>query len=153
MSKNDQRDIALLIVDVFVAISKTKEYARPFSDAEEFRQSSSDRDAAIRQLKIIEEALNIVLEDEQFNTSSSGYISNIVDLRNVIARSDFGTDALEVWDVITNRLALLDNDLKNVLHASNIHMGTAIEAELMTYFQLDDKKTVAFLKKLNREIY
>jgi uncharacterized protein with HEPN domain len=153
MSKKKQRDIALFIVDIFVAISKTKEYVAPFNDEEEFRHSSLHWDATIRQLEIIGEALNKLLEDDQFNASSPSYFRKIVNFRNVIAHSYFGIDALEVWDVITNKLILLDNDLKNVVHTSNINIAAAIEAEIIEYFQLVDKKTVGFLKKLNKEMY
>ena len=93
------------------------------------------------------------MEDEQFNALLSSYFSNIVDLRNTIAHSYFTNDTFEVWDLIINRLVLLDDDLKNVLHSLNIRMGTAIEAGIMKYFKLDDKNTVGFLKKLNREMY
>ena len=151
MSKNIQKDIAFVIVDVFVAIAKTKAYVRPFSNEVEFRQSSSDWDAAVKKLNIIEETLNILLEDVQFNATS--YLHNIVDLRDVIVHSDFGNDTFEVWDLITQKLVLLDNDLKNIVYSSNITMGPAIETELMKYFQLDNKKSVGFLKKLNREMY
>ncbi len=147
-------DVAHCIVDVFVAISKTKECVRSFSNEDEFRQSSSKWGAAIRELKRIEEALNRLLEDEQFTATSSAYLRNIVDLRDLIAESDVDrVGTLEVWDLITHKLVLLDNDLKNVLHTSNINMGTAIETELMKYFQLNDQNTVGFLKKLNREMY
>ncbi len=146
--------MAHCIVDVFVGIERTKEYVMPFSDEEEFNQSSADYDAAIRELNIIREALNRLLEDEQFTAASSAYLRNIVDLRDLIAESDVDrVGTLEVWDLITNKLVLLDNDLKNVVHSSNINMGTVIETELRKYFQLDDKKSVGFLKKLNREMY
>ncbi len=151
--KNDKREIELLIVDVFVAISKAKECVRLFSDENELRQSSSNRDAVIRQIKIIGEALNRLLEDEQFSATSSSCLHNIVDVRDLIVHGDFGSDTFEVWEIITNKLVLLDNDLKNVVHTSNINIGSAIEAELMKYFHLDDKKTAGILKKLNREMY
>ena len=153
MSNHKQREIKFLIVNVFVAISKMKECVRLFSNEDEFRQSSSKWDAAIRELKVIEEALKSLLEDEQFTATSSTYLRNIVDVRDLIVHNDFGTDAFEVWDLIANKLALLDDDLKNVVHSSNISMGTAIETEIIKYFQLDDKKTIGFLKKLNKEMY
>ncbi len=150
MSSHKQRDIELLIVDVFVAISKTKECVRPFINV---KQSSSGHDASIKQIKVIEEALNRLLEDEQFNATSSSYLRKIVDFRDSIVHSDFGSDTFKLWDLITNRLTLLDNDLKNVVHTSNINISSAIETEIMKYFQLDNQNTVGFLKKLNREIY
>ncbi len=141
------------IVDVFVGIERTKEYVMTFSDAEEFKQNSADWDAAIKELNIIEEALNSLFEDEQFTASSPSYLHDIADLKDLIAQSDVDSDAFEVLDLITNKLVLLDNDLKNVVHSSNINMGSAIETELMKYFYLGDKKSVGFLKKLNKEMY
>ena len=66
MPRKQQRDITLFIVDVFVAIVKTKEYVEPFDDEDEFRHSSLHWDASIRQLEVIGEALNHLLDDEYF---------------------------------------------------------------------------------------
>ncbi len=82
MSKKTKRECALFILDVFVAIQQIKRYIRPFDDMEAFRHSSLHWDAVIRQLEIIGEALNKLLDEEPFHESAPAYFRKIVNFRN-----------------------------------------------------------------------
>ena len=148
MPKKKHRDLELFIVDIFVAIVKTKEYIAPFDDVEEFRHSSLHWDATIRKLEIIGEALNTLLEDEYFASISPRYFRKIVNFRNVIAHGYFGIDSEEVWDVVSHKLILLNDDLKDIIQGSTIDLTYAIETEINEYIILDDHKIVEFLKTL-----
>ncbi len=146
MPKKKQRDITLFIVDIFVAITKIKEYIEPFDDEDGFRHSSLHWDASIRQLEVIGEALNNLLEDEYFASISPKYFRKIVNFRNVIAHGYFGIDTEEVWDVISNKLILLNNDLHNVVNNADIDLVYAIETTIDEYIALNDKLIVNYLK-------
>ena len=113
MSKKS-RDIELFIVDVFVTLEKIRQYTEEFSDADNFRHSNLHWDATIRQLEILGEALNYLLSDEKFSKHAPTYFRKIVNFRNVIVHEYFGIDEDEVWDVITNKLTLLQKDMKNI---------------------------------------
>lgn len=54
-----KRDIALYIVDIFVAIDKIWRYTSRFSDAQEFLYSELSWDASIRELEIVVRRPNI----------------------------------------------------------------------------------------------
>jgi len=149
MLKKKQRDIELFIVDIFVAIVKIEEYVSPFNDEDEFHHSSLHWDASIRQLEIIGEALNNLLEDEYFASVSPRYFRKIVNFRNVIVHGYFGIDSEEVWDVISTKLDLLNTDLKDLIGNSTIDLTYAIETSTNEYNTLNDQRVVEFLKTLS----
>jgi uncharacterized protein with HEPN domain len=146
MSKK-QRDIELFIVDILVAIRKIEEYIKEFDDKEEFRQDSLHWDATIRQLEIIGEALNKLLEDESFEKASPKYFRKVVNFRNVIAHGYFGIDIDEVWNVLTQKLDMLDVDLRKIVKGG-IDLTDAINSEISEYKRLDDNLIVKFLKSI-----
>ena len=143
MSKK-KRDIELFIVDIFVSIEKIKEYTSSFNNPNDLLHSSLHWDATIRQLEIIGEALNKLLENDKFATQSPKYFRKVVNFRNNIVHGYFGIDTDEVWNVITVHLDLLQNDIKNIIK-NNIDIGEAIESEIEEYKKLNDVKIVKFL--------
>lgn len=147
MSNKKQRDIELFIVDVFVAIYKIKIYTKTFKGAEELRYSNLHWDATIRELELIGEALNHLLNDEQFSLLLPAYFRKIVNFRNVIVHAYFGIDETEVWNIISEKLNFLENDLFEVCKGRN-DFAQAIESQIIDYQKLKDKETVEYLKKL-----
>jgi len=143
MSKK-KRDIELFIVDIFVAIQKIKEYTNSFYNPNDLLHSSLHWDATIRQLEIIGEALNKLLEDEKFATQSPKYFRRVVNFRNNIVHGYFGIDIDEVWNVITIHLDSLQNDIKNIVKNS-INIQEAIDSEIEEYKKLNDINIVKFL--------
>ena len=146
MPKKKQRDITLFIVDVFVGIAKIKEYVEPFDDEDEFRHSSLHWDASIRQIEVIGEALNHLLDDEYFASISPKYFRKIVNFRNVIAHGYFGIDTEEVWDVIRHKLFLLDTDLQEVVRNAEIDLSLALGKTMNEYTALNDRTIMNYLK-------
>ncbi|MEA3354784.1 MAG: HepT-like ribonuclease domain-containing protein [Campylobacterota bacterium] len=143
MSKQ-KRDIELFIVDIFVSIQKIKEYTNSFNNPNDLLHSSLHWDATIRQLEIIGEALNKLLEDEKFSTEAPEYFRKVVNFRNNIVHGYFGIDIDEVWNVITLHLNTLQNDIKNIIK-NNINIQDAIDSEIEEYKKLNDVKIVKYL--------
>lgn len=143
MSKQ-KRDIELFIVDIFVSIQKIKEYTNSFNNPNDLLHSSLHWDATIRQLEMIGEALNKLLEDEKFSTEAPEYFRKVVNFRNNIVHGYFGIDIDEVWNVITLHLNTLQNDIKNIIK-NNINIQDAIDSEIEEYKKLNDVKIVKYL--------
>lgn len=122
MSKKS-RDIELFIVDVFVALEKIRLYTYEFDCADGFRHSSLHWDATIRQLEILGEALNHLLNDEIFSSYAPKYFRKIVNFRNVIVHEYFGIDEEEVWDVVNNKLMMLSDDMKIIVKEIDITLA------------------------------
>lgn len=144
MSKKKQRDIELFIVDIFISIQKIKNYTKNFTNEEDFKHSGLHWDATIRQLEIIGEALNNLLDDKKFNSIAPKYFRKIVNFRNAIAHGYFGIDIFEVWDIITTKLDILENDLKN-LSKNNFDLSDAINSEILDYKNSTDSYIVDYL--------
>ncbi|MEA2019960.1 MAG: HepT-like ribonuclease domain-containing protein [Campylobacterota bacterium] len=147
MYSNKKRDIELFIVDIFVAIEKTKEYTQPFSNPNDFQHSSLHWDASMRQLEIIGEALNKLLEDEKFNLLAPSYFRKVVNFRNSIVHGYFGIDLDEVWNIITEKLEILRIDLF-IIVKDNINLEEAILCEIEEYKSLNDINIVKYLMQL-----
>jgi len=145
MSKRS-RDLELFIVDVFVALYKIKEYTKTFENAQDFSHSSLHWDASIRQLEIIGESLNYLLDDEKFTSHAPKYFRKIVNFRNVIIHGYFGIDVDEVWDVIEVKLTELDRDLLEII--KYIDISHALKFEIKSYIDNDDKELVIYLKNI-----
>jgi len=147
MSSNKKRDIELFIVDIFVAIEKIKEYTQAFSNPSDFQHSSLHWDASMRQLEIIGEALNKLLEDEKFSILAPSYFRKVVNFRNSIVHGYFGIDLDEVWDIVTQKLNVLSADL-SILVKDNIDLREAISCEIEEYKALNDINIVKYLMQL-----
>ena len=146
---SEKRNLELFIVDVLVSIQKVKEYIKPFDNASDFVHSSLHWDASMRKLEIIGEALNKLLEDENFNSLSPTYFRKIVNFRNAIVHGYFGIDIDEVWDIVTNKLQILENDLLRIVE-SNIDIIDAISYEIEEYKNLADIHIVKYLSLLQK---
>jgi len=144
MSNSKKRDIELFIVDIFVAIEKIKEYSNPFTNPSDFQHSSLHWDASMRQLEIIGEALNKLLEDEKFNLLAPNYFRKVVNFRNSIIHGYFGIDLEEVWNIITEKLEVLRVDLLLIVK-DNINLEEAILCEIEEYKELNDINIVKYL--------
>lgn len=144
MSK--KRDVELFIVDIFIAIQKIKEYVVPFKNQEAFLHSSLHWDASMRQLEIIGEALNKLLDDDNFQSLAPSYFRKVVNFRNSIIHGYFGIDSDEVWDIIHNKLSLLEKDLHQIVDKS-LDLSEAIACEIEEYQELNDINIVKYLMK------
>lgn len=144
---NKARDIELFIVDIFIAIQKIKEYTIDFRDEEQLRFSSLHWDATIRELEIIGEALNNLLNDEYFCSLSPAYFRKVVNFRNAIAHGYFGIDASEVWDIITEKINILEIDIKEITE-DKINLQEAIQSQIVDYIELRDENITTYLKEL-----
>ncbi len=148
MSNKKSRDLALFILDIFTATEKIKEYVQPFKKENDFRHNSLHWDATIRQLEIIGEALNNLLEDPKFEAQSPQYFRKVVNFRNTISHGYFGIDTDEVWNVIHQHLDILIDDIDAILKVYNIDMNDAIESTISDYKILNDTLIIKYLEKL-----
>lgn len=151
MSNKKFRDLHLFMVDIFVAIQKIKEYTVPFENENDFRHSSLHWDATIRQLEVIGEALNNLLDDENFDNVSPKYFRKVVNFRNTISHGYFGIDVDEVWNVVQQHLKLLARDLHLIINENHFAIEDAIQSSIDEYDSLGDQVIVDYLKWLLSE--
>jgi uncharacterized protein with HEPN domain len=101
------RDITLYIVDILIAIDKIKRYTKNIDNAEELLHSELEWDATIRELQVIGDAMNRILNRNHLDNS----YRRIVDFRNQIVHGYFGIDHNIVWQVINDKLGDLNKDI------------------------------------------
>lgn len=132
---------------MFVAIHKIKLYTKTFQDGEDLRYSSLHWDATIRELELIGEALNTLLNDEKFLKSAPPYFRKVVNFRNAISHGYFGIDESEVWNIVDEKLDLLSNDLHQICK-DNIDLSKAIQSQIVDYSKLKDNYIMDYLRTL-----
>jgi uncharacterized protein with HEPN domain len=144
MSK--KRSLELFIVDIFIAIQKIQHYTHSFDSADTLLHSEIHWDATIRQLEIIGEALNNLLKDTTFQTLSPSYFRKIVNFRNVINHGYFGIVHEEVWDIVTDKLLLLEKDLLHTIEGKYI-LDEAIDTEIQ---KQHNDEIISYLQNLKK---
>ncbi len=147
---SSKRDLELFIVDVFICIQKIKSYTKKFTCGDDLLYNELNWDATLRNLEIIGEALNNLLQDEKFATLSPMYFRKVVNFRNLVSHGYFGISQDEVWNVVTQKLSLLEEDMKQIIN-NNFNLSTAIEQELPKQSNSEIAKYLKNLKKKNND--
>ncbi len=144
----NSRSVELYIVDIFVAIQKIKHYTGVIQTADDFLADQLRWDATMRNLEVIGEATNNLLKDQSFKNSSPKYFRQVVNFRNMIAHAYFGISHEEVWDVVTEKIDILEVDLKKIALEKFV-LDEAIEEEIPKQTIIELKNYLLKLKRAN----
>ena len=129
------------LFDILISILKIEEYIKDFQNAEELKFDPKSWDATIRELEIIGEATKHLINLNIFSKEKR----EIVDFRNIIVHHYFGIDEEIVWDILTNHLSKLKNEvIKKIDNLKN-------KKELFDIF-IEDNKNIKFLKEKLKEL-
>jgi uncharacterized protein with HEPN domain len=107
------RDYKVHLEDIVEAIRKIRSYTTSLS----FQTFSSDVktfDAVIRNLEIIGEAIKGVPEDVRSRYMDVEW-KRIAGLRDILIHEYFGVDVEIIWDIIQNKLPVLERQIKQML--------------------------------------
>jgi len=107
------RDDNFLVTDILEAIQKILAYKEGLS-YEEFLKDSKTKDAIVMNLLIIGEASNRLSEDFKTENSRVPW-SKLRGFRNRLIHEYFGVDYSIVWNVISNELISVENEIKNLI--------------------------------------
>ena len=110
-----KRSSAVLLVDILEAINKITGYIRDYS-FETFVKDTRTVDAVVRNLEIIGEASKKLPEDfgKSYPSIPWGIMAG---LRNRIAHEYFGIDESVIWQIASEDLEPLIQDLATILEA------------------------------------
>ncbi len=109
------RDPRVYLDDILEAITQIESY----SEGMTFESFSKDRktiDAVIRNLEIIGEASRALPDDIRKKTTGVQW-HKMVGLRNILIHEYFGVNTTIVWDIITNKLAVMKQEVRKVLNS------------------------------------
>lgn len=135
------REPTLYFLDIFIAYDKICRYTKKFDNAQDFLHSELEWDATIRELEIIGEATNNLLQLNFIDTKHR----RIVDFRNQIIHGYFGIDENIVFEVVKSKLDLYVDDLKNL----DIELSKAIDLAKIEHSK--NENILLLLKNLEKD--
>jgi uncharacterized protein with HEPN domain len=112
-----KRDDSAYLKHILDAILQIEEYVRGVS-LEQFKQTKLVQDGVIRELEIIGEASRN-LSTELCQSHPETPWKHIIGLRNRIIHAYFDIDLLAVWEIVTEDLPLLKEQVKRILQERN----------------------------------
>lgn len=108
-----KRSWKLFIIDILESIEKIENYIAGLS-YEEFLNDTKTKDAVVRNLEIIGEAANQIHKEIMQKYKEIPW-SQITGLRHRLIHGYFVVDYKIVWEIISNELPQLKNQIKKIL--------------------------------------
>ena len=106
------RDYKVYLDDIIEAIERIRDYTVGLS-LETFVNDRKTVDAVNRNLAIIGEAANRIPEEIKNNYPDIEWY-NIIGLRNILIHDYFRVDLEIIWDIVENKLSLLEKQVKEM---------------------------------------
>jgi uncharacterized protein with HEPN domain len=107
------RDYKVYLEDMLQAAARITNYTAGFSKSQ-FKADDKTLDAVIRNLEVIGEAAKKVPNAVRKRASEVDW-KRIAGLRDILIHEYFGVDPEIVWDIVQNKLAALESQIKNLL--------------------------------------
>jgi uncharacterized protein with HEPN domain len=107
------RDYKVYLEDILEAGRKIRSYTEHLS-YETFRQSSMAVDAVVRNLEVIGEAVKQIPDPVRVQVPTVPW-QRIAGLRDILIHEYFGIDMEIIWDVVTDKLPLLEESVSKLL--------------------------------------
>ena len=108
------RDFRVYLEDILEATRKITAYTCSLSKAA-FLVDEKTIDAVVRNLEVIGEAVKNLPEDLRAQHSVVEW-KKIAGLRDILIHEYFGLDAEIVWDIVQNKVPVLDREVRTMLN-------------------------------------
>ena len=110
------RDYKVYVDDIVEAIAKIKRFTVGF-DSKTFSDDEKTFDAVIRNLEVIGEAVKKIPEGIRTQYPTVEW-KKIAGVRDILIHEYFGIDAEIVWDIIQNKLPILESQIAKIVAES-----------------------------------
>jgi len=108
------RDSRVYLEDILEATRKITAYTESLSKAA-FLEDEKTLDAVVRNLEVIGEAVKKLPEDLRAKHPALEW-KKIAGLRDILIHEYFGLDAEIVWDIVQNKVPVLDREVRTMLN-------------------------------------
>ena len=113
-----RRDPRLYLDDILEAIAQIQEYTSGL-DYAKFTGDRRTQDAVVRNLEIIGEAAGRLPESIKVSAADIEW-RKIAGLRNILTHEYFGVSLPVIWDVVQNKLGLLEIACRQLLEDDTV---------------------------------
>lgn len=110
------RDYKVYLEDVLDAAAKISNYTAGLT-LETFRKDPRTVDAVVRNLEIIGEAVKNVPEQLRAQHPAVAW-RRVAGLRDLLIHQYFGIDYEIIWDLVCNKLPVLEGQVRSILQAN-----------------------------------
>lgn len=107
------RDYKVFLEDILEAINKIHRYTAGLSQ-EAFRKDEKTLDAVVRNLEVIGEAVKKLPARIRSKHPQVDW-RKIAGLRDILIHEYFGIDVEIIWDILENKLPLLEREVKKIV--------------------------------------
>ena len=107
------RDYRVFLEDILEAITKIRRYTAGLSH-DEFSKDEKTIDAIVRNLEVIGEAVKKVPAKVRSKHQQVDW-KKIAGLRDILIHEYFGIDVEIIWDILQNKLPILESQVRDVL--------------------------------------
>ncbi len=108
-----KRNIVLFFADIIDAINSIKEYTQDIG-YEEFLRDKKTRDAVVRNLEIIGEAVKNIPEDIKEKYPEVNW-KEMAGMRDKLIHEYFGVSNVIVWETIKNDIPMFESQIGKVI--------------------------------------
>ena len=105
---------SLSLTSILDAISKINKCIRSISDPDSFFKDAKTFDAVMMNFIVIGEMVDRISEELKEDNPQIEW-TRIKGFRNLVAHDYFGIDAEEVWQIITNDLQILKEEIEKII--------------------------------------
>ena len=110
------RDYKVYLEDVLEAIAKILGYTAGLS-LKTFSADARTLDAVVRNLEVIGEAIKYVPEEVRSKHPDVDW-KKVTGLRDVLIHQYFGVDVEIIWDIVQNKVPVLEKQVRRILTES-----------------------------------
>lgn len=149
-----KRTVNLFVLDILISIDRIQRYSEKLSDGQALWQDELLCGSILRDMGIIGEALNRVLQAQDLAMHFKPYWRDIVGFRNIVIHEYFGLSFDEVYRIIKEDLPIFEKDILSLLQSlwKEESMHRSFDKVVKELESMRRTESVAYLARLKETL-